>query len=891
MAGRWPLVGRSEELSLVGRLLSSPGAGGLVIAGAAGTGKSRLAAESLAVAQQRRLPVARVVASRAAATIPLGAFAPLLPHPETVAGESVDALRRAADRLATRARPRRLVLLVDDAHELDAVSATLLHQVVLAGTVFVFATVRSGQEAPDPVVALWKDGLAPRLELQALSREETVRLLVAALGGQVDDLSAHRLWAASGGNPLFLRELLAGAARAGTLLQDSGVWALHGALQAPASVRELVHQRLSGLPPALLTTSSTLAFGDAIGLALLGKLHPDADFAELEGRGLIQVDDDGRRRPVQLAHPMYGEVLRADAPRTRAATVARTLAERLEELGARRREDPLRVATWRLLTGGQTRPGLLALAGRQAYFAADYGLAGRLARAAALAGPDPEAALLSAQLLDEDGRHDDAEAALAGLDGTALPVPLRVQAALLRSDNLFFGLGRQQQALAVLLETEATMDAGAAGEVRANRAWLQLHAGRPRVALDTLADFPSGDVPGRSDAAVVTAMALATLGQTAAALRAVDAAAPPHAGYPAVSRDRDFPELARGFALLHAGALGDAEQVARRGQRASVADRPSFLHAHWTHLVASVWLARGLVLSAAAAFAQAAAAQRRLAQPCLLRRELVGQVMAAAAAGSADTADAAMNELDRLTPAGDAAGADLLHARAWGALVHGDRSAALDWLEQAARHAADAELVMLEVAVRHDLVRLGVHSQVARLTELAAGTDSAAAQACADHAAAAAAGSAPQLGDVAGQFASQGASLLAAETYLAAAAVADPRPAQGYARAADALIAQCEGARTPGLLAHSPNAPLTPRELEVVTKAADGMSSRDIAADLVVSVRTVNNLLQRAYDKLGVHTRRDAAGALLTASTAPHPRHRHEAADVEAFRRPSPEPL
>jgi DNA-binding NarL/FixJ family response regulator len=48
---------------------------------------------------------------------------------------------------------------------------------------------------------------------------------------------------------------------------------------------------------------------------------------------------------------------------------------------------------------------------------------------------------------------------------------------------------------------------------------------------------------------------------------------------------------------------------------------------------------------------------------------------------------------------------------------------------------------------------------------------------------------------------------------------------------------------------------LSRREREVATLAARGLSSRDIAARLFLSTRTVDNHLQRAYQKLGVDSR------------------------------------
>ncbi len=55
---------------------------------------------------------------------------------------------------------------------------------------------------------------------------------------------------------------------------------------------------------------------------------------------------------------------------------------------------------------------------------------------------------------------------------------------------------------------------------------------------------------------------------------------------------------------------------------------------------------------------------------------------------------------------------------------------------------------------------------------------------------------------------------------------------------------------------------LTGREREIAMLAASGLSSRDIAERLVVSVRTVDNHLQHTYRKLGVRRRDELAGVL-----------------------------
>jgi DNA-binding NarL/FixJ family response regulator len=58
---------------------------------------------------------------------------------------------------------------------------------------------------------------------------------------------------------------------------------------------------------------------------------------------------------------------------------------------------------------------------------------------------------------------------------------------------------------------------------------------------------------------------------------------------------------------------------------------------------------------------------------------------------------------------------------------------------------------------------------------------------------------------------------------------------------------------------------LTPRELDVLTLVADGLTAAAVARRLVVAERTVHKHLQRAYAKLGVS---DRVSAVLRAQRA-----------------------
>jgi DNA-binding CsgD family transcriptional regulator len=112
--------------------------------------------------------------------------------------------------------------------------------------------------------------------------------------------------------------------------------------------------------------------------------------------------------------------------------------------------------------------------------------------------------------------------------------------------------------------------------------------------------------------------------------------------------------------------------------------------------------------------------------------------------------------------------------------------------------------------------------------------------------------------------------LLAAEAAADAAEAfrraGDQRAASAASHRSTTLAAFCEGADTPGLIRANTVIPLTAREREIATLAAEGLSSKDIADRLYLSVRTVNNHLQNAYSKFGVNSRAEMARLLRTTS-------------------------
>ncbi|WP_273734923.1 ATP-binding protein [Mycolicibacterium septicum] len=130
---------------------------GAALLGPAGVGKTsvaRTAAEHLASDFRR---VVWITGTESAATIPFAAVAHLIDIPS--AGKTADVLRAAREGLGSE-----LLLVVDDAHLLDRLSAALVYQLAVSGAAKLIVTAAAAQ-APDDVAALWGDGLVSRVEM------------------------------------------------------------------------------------------------------------------------------------------------------------------------------------------------------------------------------------------------------------------------------------------------------------------------------------------------------------------------------------------------------------------------------------------------------------------------------------------------------------------------------------------------------------------------------------------------------------------------------------------------------------------------------------------------------------------------------------------------------
>jgi DNA-binding CsgD family transcriptional regulator len=863
VAELWPLVGRSAELDLLCEFVTH--GAGVVIAGPAGVGKTRLLAEIVAALPTADWHVERVSGTPAASAFPLASFAFLDESVRREADESGSPLAAARHDLVSRANGRRFVLLVDDTHNLDAASAALVYQLAISGDAIVVASIRTPDAVPDAIVSLWKDERCERVELQPLGRSEVGTLLEQVLGGKVDPESRLAFWEATRGNLLFLRELVRDGLRRGALRED-GVWRWSRPADPPASVRDLIGRQVQRLSDDARRALELVALAEPIEWETLVDLAGDAVADSLVGGGELVAVRDGRRLFARFSHPLVGDVVRAAMAEPRRRRLLRTLAATVEGR-SRRRPDQLRRVTWLLDADADVDARELVGAAR-AVALLDTALAERLARSAQARGGGNDAVVVLAQILMFTRRAAEVDAVLAEALEQELSLDDRVALTTMRANNTSFGLSDPVRSIQILDSLAGLVegDPRRGRAVRSHRLTMMLFAGRVAELLEEYESFLAADPspPERVRVLLAVIPALAASGRVVAA---IELAAGARKFIPAALGELPYAmgQLAAGaiLALHWSGRLDDADALAQMGYDAGAQQHAQLLRGISAfHLgLGAYW--RGTMQSAERLFEEAVAALGHvdagfLPSACdhlLAVRSMLG-APDAPDARSADDLRLPLYETERLRLRGVVAAG------------RGDFAVACSFSDAAARAARASALEMHVVFACWDRAR---HGRAAEVVD----DITAAARACEGQLAPLLARAVHALNEsdadgleaAAEELEQLGFLLWAAELTRSAARACGAAALFARATAAEnratALLARCEGASTWLSRADAGHVgpALTRREREVAELAAAGASNATIADRLAISVRTVETHLQHVYEKLGIGSRADLAGA------------------------------
>jgi DNA-binding CsgD family transcriptional regulator len=844
------------------------------LAGKAGIGKTRLAQECLANIGSAGFAPMRVTATRAAAGIRFGAVAPLV-RAIGLEGQPPlddrDFLDRISSAAANRSAGRGLLVLVDDAHLLDDASATLVHQLVETDVATILAVVRTGEPASDPILALWKDGHGQRIDLAALDAESLTQLLSTVLAGSLDGGTLARITSRCQGNLHFLKELVLGAVRDGSLRVEEGLWRLAGPIRPSRRLVELIEGQLRHLQPEERAVLERISMCEPFGPTELQLLESSPAVESLEEKFLIESYRDGRRLQVSLSHPLLGDVTRCELSAVKAAAVAHDLAQAVQATGARRREDALRIGSW-LLEAGEAGSDLLLAGAVAARWRNDFELAERLALAARAATGGFDAAMLCAELAALQGRGSDADREFEALAAGASDDLEKFKATTFRLNNLLY-MGQHHDALDILTSASSSIgDPEMRLELAAIRAEFLLIAEGPKAAIEITSSIRD-QVTGRALAivAMVEAYSFARLGRFDSVRESIARVRHDFVETAGLSWYPSTLTVCEADALTHAGRPVEAESVTIREYEQAISTQSRETQAMLAMEATKVYIDRGRVTTAIRYGREAVVRFRQLGHLHLEQCSLSHLVHALALGGHGTAAQEELATLDAMgLPQATVFATEHLQARAWASVAIGDVASAKRLLhESAALGNAIGDLVG-EAAALHGIARLGnPRAATRRLEALAELVEGDLVAARAAHTRALSQKNADELGRISLAFEAMGAHLLAAEAAADAATAwrraAEQRRATAARRRATALLDEhCEGAITPAIRRMAAPAELTPAEFDAAVLAADGQSNKEIALTLRRGIRTVEGQLLRAYQKLGVASRSELAEILGT---------------------------
>jgi DNA-binding CsgD family transcriptional regulator len=859
----WPLTGRSDEMRAIEAAIVDPDVSGIVVCGAAGVGKSRIAREALSAAVLRGCEGRWAVGTSSARTLPLGAFTA---WEQSGVTDTVQLVRGVIESLTAAPTGTTVVVGVDDVHLLDDLSTFVVQQIVQRGAAKLVLTARDGEPIPAAVQEIWRGGQFDRLDLQPLSLDEATTLLSATLGGSVDSDAAARLWTLTRGNALYLRNIVEQEVADGRLEMLEGHWQWIGdPIVAPGLV-ELIESRIGDLPALVADVIDALAVGEPIGLAALTRITDPASVEEADTRGLVMLEPAVGGVEVRVAHPLYGEVRRKRAAPTRLRRLRGLVAT---ELAASDDRDDVGVVVRRaaLSLDSDLAPDadLLVGAAHGAVWLADLPLADRLAQAAIDAGAGPEANFVRAHALSWLSRGEEAEVLLAEIGTSQLTDVDRARFAFLRASNMLWVLADPARAKELIDDASRTTSSQARSYIDAFLTVYWFAVDQPGLATQASERLALDDLPAVVDAEIAWALAAIS----ADAGRTTEAVAVADAGYTVTTRSFDAPQMrfniadAHVSALLLSGRVAEAVEVAERVHQ-QAADLPGAAHLLGAAVAGRAALGAGHLDTACSMLEQAAvalsASGHAIGWGYRYHFPLSTTLAIRGSTGEAAAALAALDELRRPFRSLDY---ERSLARAWLAAGQGAVSEGITILLSAAERAGASGQFAVQVSCLQTATQFGDASGAPRLRELEAIVEGPRVGLAARFAEALRGGDAAELAAVSEDFERMG-DLVAAVDAVAYAAIEYRRQdLRGSALAcstrADVLAQQCGGASTPALRQASELLPLTDREREIVMLIADGLSSRAVAERLSLSVRTVESHIYRAMSKTGTTSRDELA--------------------------------
>ncbi|MEU0495791.1 helix-turn-helix transcriptional regulator [Mycobacterium sp. NPDC006124] len=631
----------------------------------------------------------------------------------------------------------------------------------------------------------------------------------------------------------------------------------HGKVAISGSLAELVNVHIGAISAAVRDVVDLVAVSEPVDWYCLRLIAEQDGIEVAEQRGLIRISGD----EVYIGHPMYAEVRLNRSGSSRLRRLRGRVATTMKDGGS-----PAKVMKRGVLWLESDLPSdtdVLLSAAKAAISLLDFNTAERLFSAAADVGVGAEARVSHAFSLFMSRKGERVLEVLDDVEADEATRSAFINDVVVRASNLLWPMRSPEHSWRLVDESLATAHGAYRQQLMVFRANQLALAARPVEVLAVMDDVDYRDLDDYG----------AAMGHGAESMANGELGRPDRSVADAVAAERVLMTGAHGkflrqtvtefrtFALAAAGRIAEAVEVGERNHRAQ-RNEPASTRAVAAEILGMVMLAAGDLRAAlrhlpddvGAASANDFHVANSFHRFHLLRAQALARTGDGDAAGRAlDTARAHRH------PAYVFVTSTELLAEAWVAAAQMRVTEARRLAQEAARFARDHDQFAREVWCLQTAVHFDDTEAAARLAELATQVEGPRAAVAARYAAALGADHAGELDAASVQFEAMG-DVLAAADAAAQAATSHRRAgragsAMTSAASAHRLAATCGNAMSPAMVAADFSAPFTNREREIAVLVSRGLSNRQIAETVSLSVRTVETHIYRACNKAGVSGR------------------------------------
>ncbi|WP_435299526.1 hypothetical protein [Timonella sp. A28] len=177
--------------------------------------------------------------------------------------------------------------IIDNLDTADAEARKRAAHLIEQGDEALIMTCESVRDIPHEVLTAWRNGAVERVDLRALTDEETHQFILRALECGLPRSLSFQIRALTAGNPLLIREFIESLVQYDDLEWNGYTWTWDGNIRNHERVREAIAPELNRLNAEALSLLQALALSHRMSMIQASDFARDISIARLVSAGFV----------------------------------------------------------------------------------------------------------------------------------------------------------------------------------------------------------------------------------------------------------------------------------------------------------------------------------------------------------------------------------------------------------------------------------------------------------------------------------------------------------------------------------------------------------------------------------------------------------------------------